>query len=232
MKKIKYDQRDKKRSLVLAIIFTAFAFAALFLAVWEPEVSAEMGAWLILFIVIAPIWCVSCWIHFIDICFYLKRLTKYGYEIPRRKGEYGADLNCLPRTAEERTVFGNSKESMALAALCFCCAAGFLLCTLCFLPRYSHMSLSPFSFCFGFMISAVLLWVLGGVHYWKQRIRAKYKDDVEREEQKRTRTPLVSGVVAILVLFGITVVLFYVMYQINYTNTARIPIDAILSHSR
>ena len=66
--------------------------------------------------------------------------------------------------------------------------------------------------------AAMIFWVVYGLHYFRQRSRERYRDDVEPEQDegnaRRVRTHFAEGIVTILILVFFTWMTLYILYNL------------------
>lgn len=139
------------------------------------------------------------WTVFLIILFYIRRLAKYGYEIPVDKRKYGSRLENLRKFESYRlNCTGYSKESVFLAGI------NFLIClravgeTFVIYFRYEPFGdLAYLGLC-GFA-PLVVFWMVRFVLLWRQRLRQSYRDDVEIDPSRKPRKHLAEGITATVV---------------------------------
>lgn len=101
-------------------------------------------------------------------------------------------------------------ESILLACCSWLCSLGILISAVIFLQGYAVEGWDALPF-FALICAAGSWCVLGGI-YWHQRLRTKFRDDVEDDDARRPRQQLVSGIVMILFLLAGSVFLVGGMY--------------------
>ena len=223
MNKIKYDKRDKKIYLILAVVTTiifAMCFSLLQMDLEVENISAAFYAgFMIVSTLFLPIISFAMWVMFFDSHMYLKRLEKYGFTVPDRKKDYDNNLEKLPQS--QGNIFDNenpkvkeSKESKALAYVSWIVSLGMAVYTVWFFIRFSHM-LENVAF-FGLVcIFITLCWLVLGFYFFKQRRPDKYRDDVDYKSNLKVRKHLVEGIITIVILLVITIVGAVNMYTMS-----------------
>ena len=213
MNKIKYDKRDKKLYRNLAVVTTIIFALCIFALNLDLDVdnlsSAFYASLMIVATLFLPIISIAMWIMYFDSYAYLKRLEKYGYELPIKKRDYHNDLDELhekstskqhknPENLEE------SKESKALAYVSWVVALCMVGYSIFYFVRFSHM-LENVAFLGFVCIFIAICWVLLGNYFYKQRKPEKYRDDVDYKSKLKVRKNLVEGLVTIVILLAVTI---------------------------
>lgn len=220
MNKIKYDIRDKKIYLILAVV-TTIIFAVCFLMLqMDLEVENLSAAFYASFMIVStiflPIISFAMWVMFFDSLTYLKRLDKYGFVLPNNKKDYDASLEKLPIKEDDYSMQDKeeSNGSKALAYISWFISLGMAGYTIWYFIRFSHM-LENVGF-FGLVsIFITLCWLVFGFYFFKQRKTDKYRDDVDYKSTLKVRKHFVEGFVTIVVLLGITIVGAVNMYTMS-----------------
>lgn len=216
MNKIKYDKRDRKLFLTFAIITTVIVLACLILMYTDlPEEleASVIGVMIVMFFTVFPVLALATWVMFADSHTYLKRLEKYGYIVPANKKEYDNNLEKLA-TGELKTFDESSKESKLLAFISWVISV-FMVGYAIFLSiRFSHM-LENVAFFIIVTIAIAIFWLVFGFSFWRQRLRDKFRDDVELNSPLKPRKHLVEGIVTIIILFAISAVIAVNMYTMS-----------------
>lgn len=218
MLKIKYDRKDKTRTFRLAIVLTAlFLINCLFLllnTVFSMELSAALEAVTIICFLYLPWLVLIVWLTYLDSVFYLKRLKKYGYEIPISKKAYQYRLDRLPKDPSASSPCNSlCRESVVLSCLFFTCAAILCIPAGIFICKYSFLG-SPVYLLWGILLLIILTFFSYGLLCRKQRLQTKYKDDVEMDTKRKTRISLIPGIELLGILMACTY--FYIVIM----NTA------------
>ena len=216
MNKIKYDKRDRKIFLALGIITTTIILVCLILMNTElPErfEARVIGVMIVVCFTVFPVLALATWIMFADSHTYLKRLEKYGYIVPANKKEYDNSLEKLA-TGELKTFDDPSKESKLLALISWVISVVMVGYAIFLSLRFSHM-LENVAFFVIVTIAIAIFWLLFGLSLWRQRLRDKFRDDVEFNSPLKPRKHLVEGVVTIIILLAISAVIAVNMYTMS-----------------
>ncbi|MDE5778721.1 MAG: hypothetical protein K2I10_09505 [Lachnospiraceae bacterium] len=217
--KIKYDMRDKRNAFMLAIVLsllTVISFMAYFLP--SDGFSAEFVCFITLSIISSPVVCLAGGAYYLEICTYLNRLKKHGYETPKNKKDFSGKLEYLSKAEQSPCISGKSGESISLAVACLLCSIGVALEAAYYLfdNRFNWDIMgAELIFMEGMILVMAVLWLLGAFAYWRQRIQEYYRDDVEMDENRKARRQIVDGVITILVMLLITIVMVSCIHSIT-----------------
>lgn len=210
---IKYDKRDTKIGLIIAIIGTiAWVVTIIMLGF---QIVDRMSAKLTMVIAIGgiyycPLLALIGWRLFFSSRGYMKRLEKYGYKVPERKKMYQGRLDLLERYEGSMPDFQQPhRESTYLAYASWVAAFGSVP-----YPLYVWKTYPDMDGLFVVMLFPVVCWIMLGLFYWRQRDQLKYKDDVEIDDRRKTRQNLVDGLVIILVCIFLTILFWVIMYTL------------------
>lgn len=163
---------------------------------------------------------IGLWTKYLDAVFYLRRLKKYGYEIPRDKQVYHQNLKLLPQMENTgQTPSGINYGSIVLTVVTGMVAAGLIAYDIWFWVQYSFVGTDIRLF-EGILCSGTLLWLLYMVSYAMQISSKKYKNDVEIDADRKDRKSLISGLANIsgllaLTIFTVWVIKSFVVILIN-----------------
>ncbi|MBQ7776711.1 MAG: hypothetical protein IJ379_12400 [Lachnospiraceae bacterium] len=210
--KIKYDKRDNRIGLMVAVVCTIVAIVEniiMFLPVSE-RMSTELGVFISLGgFMFFPMIALAGWhIYFMSFC-YFRRLQKYGFQVPENKKDYQGRLEALERGEyQQPDLQAWHKDSMILAGLTLVMAVGTAV-----YAFYVRESYPQIELCFWLMLFPVLCWILLGALFWSERSQLKFKDDVEIDEKRRTRLNLMEGITVILICLFMTVIYAVVIYN-------------------
>lgn len=212
--RIKYDRRDKKAGLFLVIIvtvITALVFIGYAVVGRGRHVSSELAAAAVMGIVFWPVTAVTCWIYYLEVCTYLKRLKRHGYEIPKDKRSFSCNLELLPRDGASIKSVENSRESWLLTVLCLVCFFGVVAIMTYYLGNFWnkwkyvwYMAEDVGIILFAIMLVIAFLWLVGVFVYWNQRRCDKYRDDVETDNVRKVRRQLADGIIIVIFLLAVT----------------------------
>ncbi len=229
---MKYDKRSV-RLLAIGAILCAIVFGisiglmASDMDFWGKSKFSQWGFIAVLYGLFLGaalfVWCVCRMILGIS---YLKRLERYGYEVPADRREYGYLLEQLPlknATVEmtrwsEREDIGSesfwenmepysvSKTSKILSILSV--LAAIVMIGLSFYYWYSWYFMGDDTIVmFVLLLIADAFWLIPIVLFRKQMDGQKYKDDVEIDATRKNRMSLPGGILLILMLVGIALVI-------------------------
>lgn len=211
--RIKYDKKDKKMGLFFVVIATAimvliFIGYAVFKGI---HTSSELTAFVMMCMVFWPVTDAACWIYYLEVCTYLKRLKRHGYEIPNDKRYFSCNLELLPRDGTSIKSIENSRESWILTALCLVCFFGVVAIMTYYLLNFRnkwkyvwYMAQDMGIFLFVVMLIVAFLWLLGVFVYWNQRRCDKYRDDVETDKLRKVRRQLADGIIIVIFMLAVT----------------------------
>ncbi|MBR6257148.1 MAG: hypothetical protein IKR23_07180 [Lachnospiraceae bacterium] len=199
--KFKYDKREQRIFRTCGIVFTVLLAAAFFAArLFDSAADINtIGIIAALLLQFLPIPAFACWIGYIDSTVYIKKLEAGGIKVPEDKR--------LEPVMEAPPVYDNeqdSRESLALAVICFV-IAGMLLIHI--LAYYFHWNVRVGSEC-GVMVFAqavvMILWCIGGFVYLHQRSAKYYRDDTVFDPGRKVRTGLLKGILTIIIMLAVT----------------------------
>lgn len=205
--KIKYDKKDKKLYIKMAVVFSMLAVMDLgilncpdvmwhFPVEWEVVFVCEILPFFIL--------AVRFWLGYINTVLYLKRLQKYGYEVPEDKRKFNQDLEKLPVMENAvKSLPRRNYDSIVLTVLTIMIVVGLLIYDIWFLFRYTGFGKDIWVF-EGILMLGTVIWLLLGIFYAGQISNRKYKYDVEIDYSRKNRTNLINGIAQILILLMLT----------------------------
>ena len=210
--KYKYDRRDQKIFRICSIVFSVLLLAALCLA-GLLERAADIntaGIIAVVMIYFLPVPTAASWICYLDCSIYIKKLAAGGVDVPQDKR--------LEPLMPEPPVYENeqdSKESTALAVICFAIAGLILIHTLVFFVHWDvRLSGEGTVMAFGQLV-VVMLWCVGGFVYLHQRLAKYYRDDTVFDPGRKVRTDLLKGILTIIVMLAITAAVLAVMHSMT-----------------
>lgn len=208
MTKIKYDKKDKCLYRKTAVIFSVLA-AVNWCFLMKGEDILRCFPVEVEVVFLCSIWplgmlAVGLWVGYMEAVLYLKRLWKFGYEIPEDKRTFNKDLEQLPRL-EHTVIDGRIKsyDSIFLTVLTGIIVIALLIYDICFLYQYSSVG-KVILFFEGILFSGTCIWVFLGIFYVRQISDQRYKYDVEIDNSRRNRTNLTDGFVEIALLLVLT----------------------------
>lgn len=226
--KIKYDCRDRKIFLTLAVIFTILSVCLIALSslpimdIAPINLSDYMALGGFIFF---PAVALITWTAFIVSTLYLKRLKAYGYELPANKRTFSSRLDKLSKTeCNPTTPTRLSKESIALAIISICIFIAIGINSFVFYFKYYAKSLPDLGLLgvYG-SIPLLLFWLVISLIFWRQRLCDKYKDNVELDETRKTRKQIEEGIIEILIYLVITIIWITMLYNgVEYIYKSRL----------
>lgn len=223
--RIKYDKRQVRKYSVGTII--TGSILAVSLVLMAMEVYWENRTWGIALMVMALyglllgglLFALFVYLLLAGI-FYLKRLEKYGYEVPEDKRIYEGVLEQVPRYCiqgqnayvmnGENSRIGNycpdlpkySKTSKCLMYICILASLLLLGWNFYFLYKWYFMGDDTIVL-FVLLLIADALWIFPIWFFRKQMNPQKFKDDVEIDAGRKDRMNIISGLFSIVVLVGV-----------------------------
>lgn len=208
MTKIKYDKKEKNWYRKTAVIFSVLAAVNLCILMKGEDILQHFPAEVEVVFVCA-IWplavlAVGLWAGYIDTVLYLKRLWKFGYEIPEDRRKFNRDLEQLPRL--EHTVMNGqikSYDSIVLTVLTGMIVITLIIYDICFLYRYSGVG-KDILFFEGILLLGTCIWLFLGIFYARQISDRMYKYDVEIDSSRKNRKNMIDGLVEIALLLALT----------------------------
>lgn len=205
--RIKYDKKDKKLYIRTAVVFSILAVMNLCILNYSDEMRhfpVELEAVFVYEILPFFILAARLWLGYINAVLYLKRLQKYGYEVPEDKKNFNEDLEKLPMTENAvKSLPRRNYDSIVLTVLTGAIVIGLLVYDIWFLYRYSGFG-NDIWFFEGILIFGTVIWLLLGISYARQISNRKYKYDVEIDHSRKNRRNLIDGLVGIIVLLVFT----------------------------
>jgi len=203
---IKYDKRSVKVYRILLMITVVYFLLSLFCMFTDipsignaklEEVIITVVLYGLYFGVIGILYLGYQWISAV---FYLKRLQKYGFEVPENRKEY----EIVERLPQKENVVqvqtqGYHRGSKMLTGLSVFVAAVMLLLTGYYFYRWSFIGENAQAMLVMQLI-ADAFWLIPIFIFKKEMNLQKYKDDVEIDITRKTRKNVVSGILLIILL--------------------------------
>ena len=217
--KYKYDKRDQRIFRICAIVFSVLLFAAFCIVRIFDNIS-DINTFVIiagLLVFMLPIPTLASWVGFIDSSVYIKKLAAGGIDVPEDKRLDPVMINPPVYDHEQ-----DSRESMALAVICFS-VAGLSLAHLIVFFIYWNARIGSESSVMVFVQAVpVILWCVGGFVYLRQRLVKYYRDDTVFDPGRKVRTGLVKGIVTIIIMLALTAAAYAVAHSMtNYVYRTR-----------
>ena len=164
---IKYDIKDKKLYFISSVVSTAVFVIWIFLLWFGTGVLARIRIpYTLEFIIWVGFWpdcilTIVLWMKFLDVVFYLRRLKRAGYEIPKDKRVYYQNLKLLPRMENAGHVSpGNNYGSIILTVVAGMIVAGLTAYDIWFFVQYSFVGMDAMWLCEGILCSATFFWLI------------------------------------------------------------------------
>lgn len=235
--RIKYDKRQVRKYSVGAVI-TGIIWAVS-LVLMNKEVYWENSTFGIVLMVMALyglllgglLFALFVYLLLAGI-FYLKRLEKYGYEVPEDKRSYEGVLEQVPRYyVQGQNAYVMSGENSQVENLCpdlpkynkiskclmyICILASLLLLgwNFYFLYKWYFMGDDTIVL-FVLLLIADLLWIFPIWFFRNQMNPRKFKDDVEIDAGRKERMDIISGLLLIVVLVGVALIIKNTAYNMS-----------------
>lgn len=200
--KYKYDKREQRIFLACGIIFTGLFLLAL-IAVRLQDKAADINAFGIICVIakmFTPIPAFASWYAYFDCTVYIKKLERGGVNVPEDK-RFEPVMAAPPVYQGEEK---DSKESLALAVICFAITAALLIYIVMFYIKWNARLGGEGVFMSAVQFIAVILWCIGGIVYFRQRSAATYRDDTVFDPGRKERTGLAKGILIIVIMLAVT----------------------------
>lgn len=204
-----YDQRDWNILKLLVKITAVLLAAGIVFWNWVERGGGRMideavGLIAVLcFSMLVPLTAYS-WLRALDCFFYIKRLEKHGYFLPKRKTDYGNDLRNMPRRQGYAEKGEIQRESIILAVLAWGAAAVFFFrgffCCITWFETYEGAEEIILNAFLG-AVCNTLVWIAIGFWYYRQRLESRFRDDAEPEDGRRQRRSIIAGITILHMLF-------------------------------
>ncbi len=201
MQKIKYDVKDKKIYFRLAIIVLILFIADIVVLNVADlgRMSTELEVFLvILSMVLGPL-DFALWVRYAEVVGYLHRLSKYGYELPYNKKDYGDNQEQLIHSVDNMKQLSDKNIGSIILTIC---SGGTLIGLIIY---YYSKTWQYSSVVFGGVLPIIIImWLILAIYYARQISNREYKDDVQIDALRKDRTPIINGIVTIMLLLFIT----------------------------
>lgn len=202
---IKYDERSVKIYGTLTVATVGYFLLALLwtskdrLAAESSDLDLVLDILALFGLYFGIVGTVYLGYHWINAMFYLKRLEKYGYEVPENYKEYMI-LERLPKRYDMPLVETQEYHmgSKILVILTVLTAAIMLAFTGYYFYKWSFMDDARVMLVVQLVVDA--LWLIPISVFYKQMDIQKYKDDVVVDIARKPRMNLVSGILLLMVL--------------------------------
>ena len=202
---IKYDKHSLKVYGILTMAtMVCFLLALLCMVIDFPPIqNSDLEEFLAMAVVFClyfgAIGTIYLGYHWVNAIFYLKRLEKYGYEVPQNRKEYQIVERLPKREAalqpEEKEYHEGSKVLVSLTILI---AVIMLTLTGYYFYKWSFIDDAKALFVIQLIVDA--FWLIPISVFYKEMNVQRYKDDVEIDITRKTRMNVVSGILLLLML--------------------------------
>lgn len=204
---IRYDKRQYRQSVICTIVFlilTVFSCVMVHFNVIPEASDALMIIIFVLYLCSGPALFYSVYQLLSGFC-YLKRLQKHGYEVPENKKDYDSLLDLLPHQAHEDVDEATKQKCNKTSLVLGICSLGALFVLvgidIWFVGEWHSFYQNELAFIIGLISIIDVVLLIYCIIFFLQRNEMRYKDDVELDEHRKNRMPLVEGVLTILILF-------------------------------
>lgn len=209
---IKYDKRSVKVYRTLLLITVVYFLLSLFcmftdiLSIQNAKLEEVLITVVLYGLYFGVIGTLYLGYQFINAVCYLKRLEKYGFEVPENRKEYEI-VERLPKKENVVPIQtqGDHKGSKILTELSILVAIIMLILTGYYFYKWSFIGENAQAMLVVQLIADVF-WLIPIFIFKKEMNQQKYKDDVEIDITRRTRKNVVSGV--LLIIFLVLVALY------------------------
>ena len=210
--KYKYDKREQRIFKTCGIILTVLLLIAFFTVKVLERVADinTLGVIALLLLYFLPIPVFACWIGYIDSTVYIRKLAAGGVEVPEDK-RIEPVMAAPPVYDNEQ----DSKESLALAVICFIIAGMLLGHILVYYSRWSARVGDECSVLVFAQAVVMLLWCAGGFVYLHQRSAKYYRDDTVFDPGRKVRSSLLKGILTIIIMLAVTAVALSVAHSMT-----------------
>lgn len=203
---IRYDKRQCRQSFIFTIVFLILTVFSCVMVHFDYVSDSEDLLMIIIFFVYlcsGPALFYSIY-QLLSGISYIKRLKKHGYQVPENKKDYDSLLELLPHQVQE-AVDEDTKEMCNKASLVLGISSlGGLLVLLgidvWFVVEWYSFYKSEIATMIGLISVIDVVLLIYCIFFFRQRNEKQYKDDVEMDENRKNRMPLVEGILTILIL--------------------------------
>ena len=229
---IQYDSSDQKKLFWIILLVCAVQVIAVLGAVLASKdiiLSTEVGDSCVLVALIGSPLVIALWAEFLNCVFYLKRLRRNGYELPRQKKDYDRLISNLPLNKSDfKETEQINKPSIVLAVICWLVSFGLLVRAVVFWMKYQSVG-DIARICIIIFGVMCVCWIAVGICYWFQRLNNKYRDDVNIQSEHKIRVHFLSGIGFIVLMLFLSGMCVTLMDQgVKYVINAREEVQAVL----
>ena len=159
----------------------------------------------------------------------MKRLKKHGYEVPENKKDYDSLLELLPH--QEQEVDEDTKEMCNKTSLALGIGSLITLLVLFgidvwFVAEWYSYYKSEIIFVLSLISVIDVVLLVYCIIFLRQKDEKRYKDDVEIDENRKNRMPLVEGILTIFILLVLSGAVKHTAHSMtNYVFKARVSAD-------
>lgn len=224
---IKYDARNVKGYWTVAVVLSVISVLGLVggvaLVVLADRMDTLLGMVITFSIVgIAVPLALGTWMFYVRGKLYLRSLAKHGYIIPDFKEQYHYAINGLPKAENEKVDDGSiipaeeavsniNKESICLAAIAGTVTIILSGLTLKYFATWHLYSKRAWVF----YAVITMFWMIGTIVYLIQSNEKLFKDEVEIDDRRLTRSSLGYGIMQSFITIAFTGILFYSAWSIT-----------------
>ena len=200
--KIKYDKNFQRACLVLMILTGAILLLYGILTLIDSVHPLDVGTLLAILISVSiasipmfPLFLVL----YLDATFFLKRLKKNGFKVPKNKKDYGDDLSRLPRTEIAENRYADDSRRAAIIALAVYVIV--LICDMLFLHKWMQYEIDDAKVMFCLLMAFHLIFPAAAYSFYRQRDTQKFVDEVDiRTNGRKVRSSIMGAIGTLLVL--------------------------------
>jgi len=228
---IRYDKHQCKQSFICTIVFFALAVFSSVIVYFGDVIEFSdllMIIVLLVYLCSGPALLYSVY-QLLSGISYLKRLKKHGYEVPENKKDYDSLLELLPH--QEQEVDEDTKEMCNKTSLALGIGSLITLLVLFgidvwFVAEWYSYYKSEIIFVLSLISVIDVVLLVYCIIFLRQKDEKRYKDDVEIDENRKNRMPLVEGILTIFILLVLSGAVKHTAHSMtNYVFKARVSAD-------
>lgn len=228
---IKYDKRQMKWNLALTAVSAMLTAVSWLLVCSDLDVLDQASdvmlvVFLFFYVCSGPVFVYAIY-QLLSGMGYMKRLKKHGYEVPEDKRKYDFMLEKLPRQQikADAVTKGNrrNKSSFSLGMVALIAVVVLWICNILYVIEWYFLEIG---FMIGLMSVIDIALIVYCVVFFRQANEARYKDDVEIDNSRKNRMPLIEGVLTISILLSLSVFVKYEAHTLaDYIFKSRVSTD-------